>query len=207
MIESCVLYVFVCRDVPSVTYGTLRGASLVASLARQVRRALEADGAWDDTLVMYSSDNGGQPWHGARNYPLRGGKQSAYEGGCRSAAFVRFPPAFPSLQPRPRGGNSSSGSGGGGYPGLMHIADWMPTILGAVDAVAGAVPPTPDVRTSHEGGTAAVGEPRLEGYDHTPALLSPGVPPPRTDVLMQFDHSLGRQVGYRRCARAGTEWV
>ena len=36
-----------------------------------------------DTVLLYSHDNGGVPYAGALNYPLRGAKATAYEGGVR----------------------------------------------------------------------------------------------------------------------------
>ncbi|MCA9190341.1 MAG: sulfatase-like hydrolase/transferase [Planctomycetales bacterium] len=44
-----------------------------------------------DTLIVFVSDNGGQSEVGAQNGPLRGGKQSMYEGGLRIPAIVNWP--------------------------------------------------------------------------------------------------------------------
>jgi len=35
----------------------------------------------DDTLIVFTSDNGGAVYTSGRNYPLRGGKMTAFEGG------------------------------------------------------------------------------------------------------------------------------
>ena len=85
-------------------------------------------GLWEETLTLFFSDNGGNVWEGARNYPLRGGKQSAYEGGSRVPAFFRMPDAL-LLREQRRG----TGGAGGAYGGLMHVADVMPTLLALVD--------------------------------------------------------------------------
>jgi arylsulfatase A-like enzyme len=45
----------------------------------------------DDTLVVFTSDNGGQLSVGANNGPLRDGKQSMYEGGLKVPACVVWP--------------------------------------------------------------------------------------------------------------------
>ena len=80
-------------------------AALVATLkakqdpvaARAIKeKAMAATAAatvsmWDNTLIVFSSDNGGcilMTESGSTNYPLRGGKYSDFEGGTRAAAFV-----------------------------------------------------------------------------------------------------------------------
>ena len=40
----------------------------------QVQQGLKQLGMWDDTLVVYFNDNGGNVWEGGRNYPFRGGE-------------------------------------------------------------------------------------------------------------------------------------
>lgn len=78
--------------------------------------SLKQAGLFDNTLIIFTSDNGGWPQFFGNNYPLRGSKISVYEGGTRASAFV-------------------SGKGiknpGTTYKGLMHAVDWMPTILSA----------------------------------------------------------------------------
>ena len=44
---------------------------------------LAEHGELQDTVLLYSHDNGGVPYAGALNYPLRGAKATAYEGGVR----------------------------------------------------------------------------------------------------------------------------
>ena len=44
---------------------------------------LAEHGELQDTVILYSHDNGGVPYAGALNYPLRGAKATAYEGGVR----------------------------------------------------------------------------------------------------------------------------
>jgi len=60
----------------------------------QVLSALERNGLESDTLVIYTSDNG--PWlnygnHAGSTGPLREGKGTAFEGGPRVPAIMRWP--------------------------------------------------------------------------------------------------------------------
>ena len=57
----------------------------------RVLQALKDNGAHEDTLVIYTSDNGGQLDAGAYNGPLRGAKQDMYEGGIRVPAMAVWP--------------------------------------------------------------------------------------------------------------------
>ena len=58
-----------------------------------VTAALKARGMWEDTLYVFSSDNGGPSFAGshhlaANNFPLRGSKASDWEGGVRAVGWV-----------------------------------------------------------------------------------------------------------------------
>ena len=76
---------------------------------------LTAKGMWEDTLLVFSSDNGGPSRLGkesnASNYPLRGGKSAAWEGGHRVAAFAA-------------GGMIPQRMRGVVLDGYVHVADW-----------------------------------------------------------------------------------
>lgn len=69
---------------------------------------------WNDTLVIFSSDNGGDPALGSYNYPLRGFKRTLWEGGVRAAGFVHG-------QMLKRKGVTSRE--------LIHVTDWYPTLI------------------------------------------------------------------------------
>jgi hypothetical protein len=43
---------------------------------------------WDNSLVVFSADNGGWPSQAGDNYPLIGGKFADLEGGTRVLAFA-----------------------------------------------------------------------------------------------------------------------
>lgn len=64
----------------------------------QVLAALQKNGLDDDTLVIFTSDNG--PWlsygnHGGSAGPLREGKGTTWEGGVRVPCIVRWPGHIP----------------------------------------------------------------------------------------------------------------
>lgn len=57
----------------------------------RVVEALEKEGLRENTVVVFTSDNGGQVSVGARNAPLHGGKQDMWEGGIRVCTCVSWP--------------------------------------------------------------------------------------------------------------------
>jgi arylsulfatase A-like enzyme len=57
----------------------------------KVMACLKETGAAENTLVVFTSDNGGQLSAGANNGPLRDGKQSVYEGGIKVPGAVAWP--------------------------------------------------------------------------------------------------------------------
>lgn len=80
-----------------------------------VTKALRRTNAWNNTLILWTSDNGGIGL--GNNYPLRGHKHDPWEGGTRAAAFLTG--GF--LPSRMQGTTSG--------PILIHVADWYPTFL------------------------------------------------------------------------------
>lgn len=74
-----------------------RRAKLVALIEHmddgigRVIRSLKETGAYDNTLIVFLSDNGGYLQDGANNGALRDGKESMYEGGIRVPAFFVWP--------------------------------------------------------------------------------------------------------------------
>jgi len=89
----------------------------------QVLAALRELGLEEDTLVAFSSDNGGSLRHAQNNEPWRGGKQSHYDGGLRVPFMIRWP------------GQVKAGSRSD-YPGLNF--DLFPTFLELAGIAASA---------------------------------------------------------------------
>ena len=81
----------------------------------QIKDALNAKGMTDNTLIIFSSDNGGpNPGKATINAPLRAGKGTIYEGGVRVCAFATWPGKIPS---------------GTTIDEPLHGVDWYPTLL------------------------------------------------------------------------------
>ncbi|XP_065216175.1 arylsulfatase B-like isoform X2 [Planococcus citri] len=87
----------------------------------KVVQALASRNMLNDTIIIFTTDNGGpgagQDGNYASNWPLRGMKATLWEGGVRGTAFV-----WSADLPHSRVSHA-----------LMHVQDWLPTILGAVD--------------------------------------------------------------------------
>ena len=63
---------------------------LDANIGRVIT-SLKKSGLAENTVVVFTADNGGSLPHGQNNDPWRGGKQSHYDGGLRVPFIVRLP--------------------------------------------------------------------------------------------------------------------
>ncbi|WP_052573623.1 arylsulfatase [Haloferula sp. BvORR071] len=86
--------------------------SAVDEAVGKVVASLEKAGLRGDTLIVFSSDNGG-PAPGD-NSPLRARKGTIYEGGVRACGFLNWPDHVPA---------------GAHVKAPMHAVDWYPTFL------------------------------------------------------------------------------
>ncbi len=81
----------------------------------QIVQTLEDAKMRENTLIIFSSDNGGpNPGKLTSNIPLRAGKGTIYEGGIRVCAFASYPGKIPS---------------GETIREPMHAIDWFPTLV------------------------------------------------------------------------------
>ena len=112
---------------PELTHNNPTYAAMVASLDQSVGRVLQTldeHGVRDNTIVIFTSDNGGLTQRYGKhdrfteNLPLRRGKGSAYEGGVRVPAIIHWPGVTtPSVCSEP-----------------IMTTDYYPTILEATGA-------------------------------------------------------------------------
>lgn len=95
----------------------------------KVIQSLKDNDMWEDTVVVFTTDNGGPTSvcaiQGSSNYPKRGGKCTVYEGGTTGDGFIGGP-ALSSKWNVPVGKNRT-------YPHLFHVVDWLPTLAAAVE--------------------------------------------------------------------------
>lgn len=98
----------------------------------RVLTALRESEQYDNTVVVFTSDNGGQISVGANNGPLRDGKQSMYEGGLRIPGCIRVPRQ--TMPNRPQALRTQPGSI---TDALCCTADFLPTLV----ELAGGEPP------------------------------------------------------------------
>ena len=102
---------------PQLDEKRAKNAAFVEHLDHGIGRVLavlEETGLAQNTVVVFSADNGGSLPHAQNNDPLRGGKQDHYDGGLRVPFLVRWPEQI-------QGGSRSD------YAGLVF--DLFPTFV------------------------------------------------------------------------------
>ena len=133
----------------------------------QMLDKLDELGIADNTIVMYSTDNGPEndTWPDGASTPFRGQKDSNWEGGWRVPCFIRWP------------GKIEAGSV---LNGIVSHIDMFPTLL----AAAG----NPDVTQQLLNGATVGGQTykvHLDGYNQIPYLTGEVKKSPR-EAIMYF---------------------
>ncbi len=160
-------------DEPAKQDSRLRMAAMIAQLDAKIGQlvtTLEKTGQRENTLIIFTSDNGGieslknhyvgtvghSPLN-SENDPLRAQKNTLYEGGIRVCAFTNWPAK---LKPQK-------------FATPMHAVDWLPTVASLA-------------------GFETKAELKWDGINQWPALMgAPIDPSPRTIYIAMLNgHSL-----------------
>ena len=145
-----------------------------------ITRVLRDSGLHENTIVVFSSDNGGDVncVHNiltSSNYPYRGGKKSLYEGGIRTPTLVWAPTT---LLP----GKSDA---------MMHVTDWFPTFV-SLASLQGKLQPYNKFKTKP-----------LDGFNQW-QVISQNLPSKRNEFVLNIDATpfqCGHQV-----PQSGVRW-
>ncbi|XP_046566778.1 arylsulfatase B-like [Haliotis rubra] len=80
-----------------------------------ITQALEEKGLMDNLLLVFTTDNGGPTYTASNNLPLRGAKNTLWEGGTKGTGFIYSKNLLKKT----------------GYlnTGMMHAVDWYPTLV------------------------------------------------------------------------------
>ena len=73
---------------------------------------LKRSGLYSNSVVLLTTDSGGETWQ--TNRPLRGARDTFYQGGIRGTSFLTSP---------------LLGLSGYTYTDMLHLVDWVPTLL------------------------------------------------------------------------------
>ncbi|CAG0923783.1 unnamed protein product, partial [Notodromas monacha] len=145
-------------------------AAMVAKLDESVGRVVEAlaqKNMLNNTILIFSTDNGGAAagfnYNAGSNWPLRGVKNTRWEGGVKGVGFIWSPLL------KVHGVRSDK---------MMHIVDWLPTLLSAAGVKRSDLPQDLDGISMWE---SFLEEPNS---DHSP----------RSEMLISHDHLYGVSV-------------
>jgi len=123
----------------------------------KVVNALKSKGYWNNTILIFSSDNGGQVRAMGLNWPYRGGKGTMFEGGSKVVGFVNSP----TIRSSPKQTTNA----------LIHSSDWYPTFLRL--ASNASYPSSPKFSW-------------LDGMDQWETIVK-GTPSKRNEILYNID--------------------
>ena len=125
-----------------------------------ITNKLHSNGLWNDTLIVFSGDNGGcytLNSTAGNNYPLRGAKYVPFEGGIRSTSFVSG-----GYLPQKRRGTKEYG--------MIHIADWYATFcaLNGINII--------------DENAKKANLPQVDGLNMWPLISGQNLTSPRTEI-------------------------
>jgi arylsulfatase len=135
----------------------------------QMLDKLDELGIADNTIVMYSTDNGPEndTWPDAANTPFRGQKDSNWEGGWRVPCFIRWP------------GKIKAGSV---LNGIVSHIDMLPTLL----TIAGDPDVVKKCLTGYKVGSMTY-KVHLDGFDMVPYFTGAAKESPRNHIVYFSD--------------------
>jgi arylsulfatase A-like enzyme len=150
---------------------------MLDNIFSDVTNALKNAGMMDNTVIVFASDNGamatGSESGAGSNYPLRGSKGSLFEGGVRVPAFIYSPLLGHSI-------DSTATASKTQLRGLVHVSDWLPTLMSAV------------------GRSDLLEDTLLDGIDQwdwisqtSEGSVTPTDTAPRTEILYNIDPTTG----------------
>jgi len=149
-----------CSSIPAVNPSRKMLCGMMAAVddsLKNMTEAYKALGIWENTVIVFSTDNGGNTDTGGNNFPLRGNKATTFEGGIRGVGWV-----------------------GGGWTGIqrgvvsnamIHVSDWYPTIVSGIAGLPVNIP--------------ADGHPALDGISAWDAITT-GANSSRTEMLLNL---------------------
>ncbi len=135
----------------------------------QMLAKLDELGIADNTIVMYSTDNGPEndTWPDGANTPFRSQKDTNWEGGWRVPAFIRWPGK---IEP------------GTVLNGIVSHQDMLPTLL----AIAGEPDINQKLLTGHKAGNKTF-KVHIDGYNMVPYLTGQVKESPRNSFFYMSD--------------------
>ena len=164
-------------SIPKVRRAIQGMLACVGDATHNVTEALKSKGMWDNTLFIWSSDNGGPQYWQGNNFPFRGGKSTDFEGGVRTAAFATGGLLHPSLK-------------GQRLTTPMHVADFWPSFC----LMAGGT----DEECFHD---RIPGIPDIDGTDVREAFLSGiGNQTRKTDIPLSSNGFIESSTNYKYVA-------
>jgi len=157
-VEAPQHYIAQCQDATATaTEATYCAMNLVLDeIVGDLTCSLKDNGMYDNTLFILVSDNGGANPMAGSNFPWRGGKGSMFRGGSSANGFIY---GSSNIIPEERRGTK--------YDGLMHVTDWLPTLMG--------------VATNNEWTGSYIGN-EIDGVDQFASMLS-NSPSDRHEIL------------------------